>query len=201
MDRKVGVVRYKQYVAGWLNSSVHDFLEFFPGGSGSTAYALITCLDSNQDPASSVNNNPDLGNAVGSAKRLKRGLLVPSRLLRDASIRDHFFFGYDEIWFFPSDKINEKPESASIVGPCRIDQARLDQLGHWMAENGCSLGLGDGNGLNIIVKATGLMRYLVAHTLSQRQSSFQPDKLWVQDEEHESSTARPATVRSADHDA
>jgi hypothetical protein len=34
---------YKEYVAGWLDSSVHDFLEAISLDSKSAAFALMTC--------------------------------------------------------------------------------------------------------------------------------------------------------------
>src|SRR5688572_21817305 len=36
------VVGDRQYVAGWLESSIHDFLEALPGRPGSMAFALVT---------------------------------------------------------------------------------------------------------------------------------------------------------------
>ena len=45
------IVCYQDYVAGWLDSSIHDFLQAFPPISKSMSYALITCLDSTLDPA------------------------------------------------------------------------------------------------------------------------------------------------------
>jgi hypothetical protein len=92
--------------------------------------------------------------------------------------------------------IEPRPESASIVGPHRIEQETIEKLGHWMGANGCSLALGDGAGLNILVKAHGLMKYVIAHSLSQPEPSFQMSDLWVQDEEKKTSTAEPAKTRS-----
>jgi hypothetical protein len=190
MKPKTRMVHYADYVAGWLDSSIHDFLEMFPHDSDSTAYALITCLDSNLEPRTLLKKNAELRSAVNGARPFKKGLLVPSKLLRKASLRNQLFFGFDEIWFFPSDKITEKPESAWIVGPKRIDQATLDELGLWMAENRCSLALGDGEGLNIIVKADGLVKYVIAHSLTQPEPSFRMNELWVEDEEKEPSEAK-----------
>ena len=44
-------VSYKDYVAGWLDSSIHDFLAALSLRTATTRYALITCLDSNRNPA------------------------------------------------------------------------------------------------------------------------------------------------------
>src|SRR5206468_3501502 len=106
---------------------------------------------------------------------------VPSQLLRNAHILDQLFVGFDEIWFLRGDKIEPKPD-AWIVGPSRIDQTKLDKLGSWMTGNECSLGLGDGDGLNIIVRARGQVRDLIAHSMSQPQPTPQMNKLWVEDE-------------------
>ena len=45
-----GMVYYKDYVAGWLDSSIRDFLGHFPRTSKSMDFALITSLDSNLAP-------------------------------------------------------------------------------------------------------------------------------------------------------
>ena len=162
-------VSHKGYVAGWLDSSIHDFLEVLSPNAESTKYALITCLDSNLNPASLRKKSPELKLIASRAKVLATGLLLPTKLLVEADSRCQIFFGFDEVWFFPSDRIEPKPDSARLVGPARIDQARLVKLAQWMSDNSCSLALGDGDGLNVIVKARGLVRYLVGHSLEQPQ--------------------------------
>lgn len=177
------MVRYREYVAGWLDSSIRDFLAALPRDRSGESYALITCLDSNSDPASLLKKSPDLRAALAGAKPLKKGLLLPSTDLQKASLRAELFCGFDEVWFFPSDNIEPKPESASIVGPYRIDQAKLDKLGRWMSDNACSLALGDGDGLNVLVRAEGVVKHFIAHSLCQPEPSAQMNELWVQDEE------------------
>src|SRR5258708_3778977 len=117
------------YVAGWLDSSIEDFLGALPRHSESAAYALITCLDSNPEPASILKKSPTLRVALNGVTALKKGLLVPSVLLHKASLRSQLFVGFDEIWFFPSPDIEPKPNSPSIVGPKKIVQRTLDRLG------------------------------------------------------------------------
>jgi hypothetical protein len=176
------MVHFKEYVAGWLDSSIPDFLELLPRNSSSTAFALITCLDSDLNPATLLKNSPELRAALNGATPLKNGLLLPSRRLRDASVRNQIFFGFDEVWFFPTDMVEPKPDSAWIVGPNRIDQTNFHKLWHWMAENRCSLALGDGEGMNFIVKAHGLVKYLLAHSLLQPEPHLQLSELVKQDE-------------------
>lgn len=175
------VVHYKEYVAGWLDTSIHDFLGVFQPDSRAGEFALITCLDSDSNPKSLLKKSRELAIAMKDAKPVKSGLLLPAKLLHAASFRDQVFFGFDEVWFFPSEDIEPKPESAWLVGPNRIDQGKLDQLGRWMAANGCSLALGDGDGLNFIVKARGLMKYLIAQTMVQPEPTLQENGFWKED--------------------
>lgn len=171
------------YVAGWLESSVQDFLGDLPRSTDSAVYALITCLDSNISPASILDSNSELRSELNGFAILKKGILVPSKLLRKASLRSRLFVGFDEVWFFPTAEIEPKPASASIVGPNRIRQDALDVLGPWMDANGCSLALGDGGGLNVLVRASGLVKHVVGHSLVQPEPTIQANPLWVRDEE------------------
>jgi hypothetical protein len=45
------------------------------------------------------------------------------------------------------------------------------------------LGLGDGAGPNVIVKAEGFAKHVIAHSLSQPEPSFRMNELYVEDEE------------------
>src|SRR6266511_1765550 len=157
------MMKYKNYVAGWLDSSIHDFLAVFPPRSASAKYALITCLDSNPEPRSLLDRSPELKALAPDATTIGKGVLLPTRLLLQADSETQIFFGFDEVWFFPTDDIQPKPELARLVGPARIDEKRVGKLARWMTENSCSLAMGDGEGLNFLVTARGLVRYLLAH--------------------------------------
>ena len=136
-------------------------------------YALITCLDSEPAPASLLGSIPALNAAGELVRRIGGGLMVPTELLRDRDVPSELFFGFDEIFFFPTDEVPPKPGAVSIVGPGRIDQEKLDKLGRWLVDNDCSLALGDGAGLNIITKARGLFSYLLAQSMSQPEPAFE----------------------------
>ncbi len=168
------MVHYKEYVAGWLDSSIHAFLAEFPPRSSSTVYALITCLDSNNEPRALLNTSPELRAVADVAKPLGKGILLPTKQLLAMATRTQLFFGFDEVWFFPSNDIEPKPDSASLVGPARLDQQRLEQLGAWMVANSCAMALGDGAGLNFVVKAHGLARHVLGHSIEQPQPSVAP---------------------------
>jgi len=161
------MVSYKDYVAGWYDSSIDEFLEEIRWAFTSMKFALITCLDSDQHPASLVKRSPFLRSVEDELTTLGQGLLLPARLLLANQAYKELFFGFDEIWFFPEEISEPKPGSAWLVGPAKIDQSELDAVGEWMMRNSCSLGLGDGCGLNYVVKARGLVRHLLSHSLRQ----------------------------------
>jgi hypothetical protein len=193
------IVQYNGYVAGWLDSSVENFLAQLPRDCENATYALITCLDSNTEPASLLKKNSHRRVAMPGANALGKGLLLPSKLLNSGGIRSYLFGGFDEIWFFPTNEIAPIPKSASIVGPNRIDQDQLEKLADWMDANGCSLALGDGAGLNIITKAKGLLKYVFAHSLSQPDSTVRMSELWVQDEEKKAPKSKRHRLRGVFH--
>jgi hypothetical protein len=168
-NSKNGLVSSKDYVAGWLNSTIHDFLEHFPRSSKGIDYALITSLDSNVSPCSLLGKSPELKSCIPHAKSLATGILLPTELMLNANASNQIFFGFDEIWFFPDDRIDPKPGSIWLVGPNRIDQRKIEELGPWMQATRCALALGDGDGLNFIVKARGLVKHLLAYTIFQPQ--------------------------------
>jgi hypothetical protein len=175
------MVHYEDYVAGWLASSIHDFIAEVPPRAASLKYSLITCIDSNRDLPSLLRKSPELRALADEAQLLGTGVILPTARLLEVSSSNQFFFGFDEIWFFPRQPIEAKPDSVSLVGPPRIDQRRLDELGTWMTSSGCSLALGDGEGLNFVVKARGLVRYLLGHSLEQPPPAVTPleGEAWV----------------------
>jgi hypothetical protein len=169
------IVSYEDYVAGWLDSSIHDFLEVFSTkAQEKTKYALITCLDSNPDPASLRNKSPELKPIADRLQVMGSGLLLPTELLLETDSRSRILFGFDEVWFFPNKSIKPKPELASILGPARLSHATFRKLGKWLSENSCSMALGGGEGLNFIVRARGLVRFLLGYSIGQPDHSLAP---------------------------
>ena len=159
-------IHYRDYVAGWLDSSISDFLAHFPRPSRTMDFALVTALDSDLSPAKLLAQSPQLESIAANATTLGDGFIVPTSAILTAT---KIFFGFDEVWFFPHRDIAPKPEGAWLVGPRRIDQPKLDTLGPWMAGNECSLALGDGDGLNLVVKARGFLKHLLGYSIHQRE--------------------------------
>lgn len=169
---RLKIVSYKGYVAGWLDSSIHDFLEVLSPNAAGTKYALITCLDSNPNPASLRNQSPELKSIAKHVEPLGSGLLLRTDALLDADSRNQIFFGFDEVWFFPNKAIRPKPDSVTIVGPARLNKTRLTKLGKWMCDNACSMALGGGEGLNFVVRAHGLVKFLLGYSIEQPEPSL-----------------------------
>jgi len=86
------IVSHKNFVAGWIDSSIHDFLEVLSPTFASTEYALITCLDSNPNPASLRSKSPELKPISKKLKNLGTGLLLPTRLLLETDSNNRIFF-------------------------------------------------------------------------------------------------------------
>jgi hypothetical protein len=112
-----------------------------------------------------LDTSPELKSLSKAVKRLGSGVLIPTSFILEAHVE--VFYGFDEVWFFPHEDITPKPSTAWLVGPNRISQKALDKLGSWFVRNECSLALGDGDGLNFLVKARGLVKYLLAYSIGQ----------------------------------
>lgn len=184
-----GIVKFEEYVAGWFDNSISDFLEHFPRNSKKMKYALVTSLDSDPAPSKLLRKSPELKPIAKEAKLLGDGFIIPTSFLLSGDCT--IFYGFDEVWFFPDDKISAKPECARIVGPNRLDQSSLDEFGSWLSANNCSLALGDGDGLNFIIKAHGLVRHLLAYSLHQ------PEPEWGGEEEEENTPISSSILAEA----
>jgi len=167
------IVSYKDYVAGWIDVSIHDFLQNLSPSATDIRFALITCLDSNRNPASLLDVSPELKPIAKRSQVFGQGLLLPAQVLLQANSATQIFFGFDEVWFFPTLHIEPKPKMLSIVGPGRLNRIRLRKVGKWMSENACSMALGSGQGLNFVVQARGLAKYLLGYSIEQPGPSLQ----------------------------
>lgn len=159
------------YVAGWLDCPIHDFLQVLTPTT-TIKYVLMTCLDSNPNPAALRSQGPELKSIAANAEVRGSGLLFPTDSLLKADSRKRIFFGFDELWFFPTKGIQTNPPPLSLVGPARLNQPRLKRLARWMSRESCSLALGGGDGLNFIVRARGLVRLLLGSSIRQPESAL-----------------------------
>jgi hypothetical protein len=155
------------YTAAWMDSNLHDFLAVFQAFP-SMQFALISCLDSNRNVRDLLEDSPELEPTIKCHTRvIGQSLVVPTKQLLDADRSQRLLFGFDEVWFFPNEDVTPLPAGTGIVGPRRISQERINALGKWMKANSCSLGLGDGDGINIVSKASGLVKYILGSSIYQ----------------------------------
>ncbi|MBX9680445.1 MAG: hypothetical protein K2X38_16930 [Gemmataceae bacterium] len=160
------IVTCKGFVAGWLDISLPELLDSIDV-SHETRWAVISTLDSQPNPASLLKKSPELRKLAKQITVLGDSLLLRAESLFEANRQSPLFFGFDEVWLFPDEPLEDKPEGSSIVGPGRLSSKRLRPLGSWLEANRCSLGLGGGEGVNFVVPAHGLARDLLGCTLKQ----------------------------------
>ena len=149
------------YMAGWIDTSVHDFLQEIEEPTSSMKYALITYLDSSPDVASIFKKSDQFSHLKEKMKAVGAGALLTTRQLLAAQRQRRIFFGFDEVWFFPNPVISNKPEGFVITSPYSIDSEQINQYSTWLSVNKCSLGLGDGNGMNYCLRIRGAAKYIV----------------------------------------
>ena len=152
--------RQAEYVSAWIDTTIHDFLMGVDQPTSNMRYALITCLDSSTNVRAIADREGYLKNLKG--KIVGNGLLVKAEQLIKLERKHRLFFGFDEIWFFPSPNIDEKPGGWIITGPDPINSNELDKYGGWMRSNHCVLGLGDGVGMNFCLPGRGAAKLLFA---------------------------------------
>ena len=106
------IVSYQGYVAGWLNSSMDDFLGVLAPNAASTKYVLI--YPSRQQSGRGFVTRQKarkLKSLVKESQIVRRGLLLPTQILLETDSRNQVFFGFDEVWFFPNKSVGQKPDS------------------------------------------------------------------------------------------
>lgn len=153
----------QQYAVGWIDSSVHAFLEDIESPPASMHYALITGLDSCFDLPPLVSSSPALQQLSSKIQLVGEGLMVKTSHLLSAERQRRLFFGFDEVWFFAKPVFDPKPNGVCITGPATLPEKVPDKLANWMLSNKCSLGLGDGTGLNFVAKLQGIAKHIVQH--------------------------------------
>lgn len=160
------MARRDEYQAGWINTTIHDFLEEIAEPPSSMEYALITCLDSSPEVASIIDKSKHAADLKGKCRRVGAGALLKTRRLLAAQRRSRIFFGFDEVWFFPGHAISRKPESFVITASYPLKPEQIGQHSEWLISNKCSLGIGDGEGMNYCLRIRGVAKYIV-HAINE----------------------------------
>ena len=150
-----------EYCIGWIDTTIHDFLVEIEDPSSSMAYALISCLDSNFDVSSMLESSKQLNSLKGKCHPVGQGIMLTTRQLLTLERQNRLFYGFDEVWFFPTSDVQVIPKNLVITGPDTINSAEIEEYSQWMRSSNCSLGLGDGTGMNFCLRVRGAARYIV----------------------------------------
>lgn len=120
-------------------------------------FLLITSLDSEIEVFKS-HIGTKIRDLVPSCSPLGRGLILPGQSIAKAHSTLRLFNGFDELWCF-SEMPSEAMIFASIVSPVDVHIDGIpSELHGWIARTKCELGLGDGDGLNIVGDSIELHR-------------------------------------------
>src|SRR5689334_20835149 len=153
--------RRSEYVVGWIDTSIHEFLASIDRPPASMKYALLTSLDSSFDLPALLDSSKHLESLRGRFEKRGRGLVISTHHLVEADRQSRLFFGFDEVWFFPTKRFPAKPDDLVIVGPHPLNERTLERWQDWLSASGCSLALGDGTGMSFILKAQGIGKHVV----------------------------------------
>jgi hypothetical protein len=132
-------------IVNWIDTSIVRLLKADVSVLSRYAFVMITSVDSSNDTegfATGYQFLSDLG-----CSEFGKNLLVPGNQIE--AVANQLFSGFDEIWCFDERPTQPKPDGLWIVPPLNLSRDDLPEwLVPWMKESNCSLGLGDGIGMN-----------------------------------------------------
>ena len=154
--------------AGRLNTSIPVLLGRVPALLSQFPFALITCIDSSRDLRELRSGN-EIVTSFGGSSFLEGALATTGDTLLALIEQCNVFNGFDEVWLFPNAPSKSIPAGIWITAPLEITKEMPSGLPEWMNQSGCSLGIGDGIGLNYITSDLS-----VADVLEQRDFGEPP---------------------------
>ena len=125
-------------------------------------YILISSFDSDRRvadmPWAVARGRSDPGWALSTSPLVISGSSTVD-LLGDQNL----FTGFDELWVPAQMPVIDPPDDANLVAPRALDVEVPPAVLAWLTLSGCRLGVGDGDGMNYVVRdsdfgsALGLM--------------------------------------------
>ena len=149
------------FVVGWIDTGVHDFLASLGKPAKDMAFAFITGVDSSFDMSSLLSLSRHFQPIQQHCTLRHGGIYLPTQLLVAQDRIDRLFTGFDELWLLAEPPVAPKPKELVITGPYRVSDAVLRLASVWMRQNKCALALGDGTGLNYIAKVSGIAKTII----------------------------------------
>ncbi len=144
MKKRVG-----QVWAGRLNTSIPVLLGRVPGLLSRFPFALITSIDSSRDLRELRTGN-EIVARFEECRLLGGAITATGETLLAIIEQGNVFNGFDEVWLFPNPPSKPIPAGIWITPPLEITKEMPTGLPEWMRQSACSMGLGDGIGLNYV---------------------------------------------------
>ena len=135
-----------EFFANNINASIDDVVKQLPDLVPTFRFVLITSLDSTTD----MKTDKMIEEASFPHRYLGDGVVFEGAVIPDLGKQDGFFAGFDEIWCSKQDILLPRPKEIHFVGPYTPEKPLNKALKDWMRGSQCTLGFGDGIGLNYI---------------------------------------------------
>jgi len=134
--------------------SVRAWLEEHQVTVARLPFILISTIDSNRPVA-------DMPWAVAKGRSDPGWALSTSPLVISGSstvelLDQNLFTGFDELWVPAQMPVTDPPDDANLVAPRALDVEVPPAVLAWLTLSGCRLGVGDGEGMNYVVRDSDL---------------------------------------------
>jgi hypothetical protein len=150
-----------RFFAGSIDSSVHEFLSELSEIPSGMSFALVTCIDSNPDLPALLKVSPELRQISRQGRIVGSAFLIGTRRLLAADRSQRIFFGFDEIFFFHDRPVASPPKPGLLTSP-DLGEETSRELSSWMQRHRSTLAIGDGAGLNYLIRLSGVARLIVS---------------------------------------
>jgi hypothetical protein len=184
-----------QYIPGWIDTSIHDFLLDITEISSGMSYTIIACLDSCSEVSSMVKKSKHFQSVINNYSSIGNSLLVKTKDLVNIESENRIFFGFDEIWFIPQKSfvlrnsengtniidhnlvqlqnqqidLMDSSTALTLVSPHKLESTSIQKLVDLMRLFNLSCILGDGVGMNYLLKKS--QQTLMSHLLKAYNQS------------------------------
>jgi len=137
------------------NCSVRAWLEEHRVSVARLPFIMISTIDSDRRvadmPWAVAKGRSDPGWALSTSPLVISGSSAVD-LLEDPNL----FTGFDELWVPTQIPVIDPPDDANLVAPRDLDVEVPPSVLAWLTLSGCRLGVGDGEGMNYVVRDSDL---------------------------------------------
>lgn len=117
---------------------------------GDASYVLITTIDSSPNVASLPSVLPPLRSSGAFHAVVNGDVVVDLDTAQELMYERGLFAGFDELWLCAQVPGSSKPEGLRTTSDKPLRGELPVEAADWMSKSGCRVGLGDGDGLNLV---------------------------------------------------